>query len=179
MSRKHFRAIADTIRAIGDAGARRRAAIALANLLQTANPRSTGGNSSALVEYNPMNTSEKVAEWLRGCPDTSEVSPVVVTIGKQTYHGAAYRQRGQPGIYLAGDLPASYRRSTHTCFRFADDSRDWFVGCYWQGASLRPDQKAFHPFGHSFILLPWEHSEAIDHWEEKPYRRITAIRGKP
>lgn len=43
MSRKHFRAIADAIRAIGDAGARRRAAIALADLLQTANPRFNRG----------------------------------------------------------------------------------------------------------------------------------------
>ena len=40
-------------------------------------------------------TSEKVAEWLRGCPDTSEVSPVTVTIGKQSYPGARYRQRGE------------------------------------------------------------------------------------
>ena len=55
----------------------------------------------------------KVAEWLRGCPDTSEVSPVTVTIGKQTYHGAKYRQRGEESIYLVGELPASYRHSTH------------------------------------------------------------------
>ena len=39
MSRKHFRAIAEAIRAIGNADARHYAAIALADLLQTANPR--------------------------------------------------------------------------------------------------------------------------------------------
>jgi len=126
-----------------------------------------------------MSTSDRVAEWLRGCPDTSEVSPVTVTIGKQTYHGARYRQRGQESIYLVGDLPASYRHSTHVAYRFADDSREWYVGCYWQGKSpLAPvDQKYFHPFGHTFILFPWVHSEPIDYGERKPYRRMSATIG--
>ena len=124
-------------------------------------------------------TSEKLAEWLRGCPDTSEVSPVTVTIGKQTHHGAKYRQRGQEGIYLVGNLPASYRHSTHVVYRFADDSREWYVGCYWQGKfPLAPvDQNYFHPFGHTFILFPWVHSEPIDYGERKPYRRMSATIG--
>jgi hypothetical protein len=120
----------------------------------------------------------KVAEWLRGCPDTSEVSPVTVTISKQTYHGAKYRQRGgEARLYLVGDLPASYRRSTHVAYRFADDSREWYIGCYWQGGTVPADQERYHPFGHSFILFPWVHSEPIDYGERKPYRRIVATIG--
>ena len=121
--------------------------------------------------------SERVAEWLRGCPDTSEVSPVTVTIGKQTYHGATYRQRGQESIYLVGDLPASYRHSTHVAYRFADDLREWYIGCYWQGETCPADQKHYHPFGHTFILFPWGHNEPIDYGERKPYRRIVATIG--
>ncbi len=122
--------------------------------------------------------SKRVAQWLEGISDVSEVRPVTLTIGRQVYHGARYIQRDSEGFYLVGTLPASYLRRKHTVYRFADDPRDWYIGCYWDG---RPGQfpltkaqlKKYHPFGVSFNLFPWDSPLGpIDFGARFAYRRV-------
>jgi len=131
--------------------------------------------------------------WLEQC-GAHDVRPCTVTIGKATYHGAHYREtldipRNTPAhargerkyttekLYLLGDLPAAYKRSSKTCFRFIGDSRDWYVACHSTPEVVNDDRfKPYHPLGVSVMLCPWAVPDglAIDHYEPKPYARVGA-----
>lgn len=128
-----------------------------------------------------------LCEWLKSL-DCFDVSPVRVTIGKSTYEGAEYRQKrlhkGKPysdsedwipietyevhALYLLGELPASYRRSSKTCYVRNGDGRDWFVAGYYDKADVNPLQ----PFGRHFLLQPWTADLPIDQEEGKPRERM-------
>jgi hypothetical protein len=93
-----------------------------------------------------------VAKWLQSLDSVTGASPVLVTIGRSEYPGAIYSTvDGEDRIYLLGSLPASYRRSTHTVYRFRHDGVVWFIGGYFD-KDPEGQYKAFHPFGHWFGL---------------------------
>jgi len=97
---------------------------------------------------------------------------------KQSYPGARYRHAGKRrACILSETYPQAIGILLTYAIRFADDSREWYIGCYWQGETCPVDQEHYHPFGHSFILFPWVHSEPIDYGERKPYRRMSATIG--
>jgi hypothetical protein len=120
----------------------------------------------------------KIASWLRDLPDVSEAMPIEIRLGIRVYEGARYVQRGEDHIYLAGTLPASYKRSDKECYVLAGDGREWFIAGYWQdnnAVQLTPEQiQQYHPFGKSIILVPWTAPEKIDRHAKKPYRRVSA-----
>ena len=111
--------------------------------------------------------------------DCVDVAPIRLKIGKTTYEGARYRQNDETRerIYLLGELPREKIRREATCFRFENDSRDWYVACYMPKENFKPENARFHPFGINFMLMPWDISEPIDrynYWrgEHKPYTRV-------
>lgn len=116
----------------------------------------------------------KVAEWLRSLPGTSDVEPVTITIGTQTWEGARYTQYGRDHFYLVGDLPKSFLKGPKTCYRLPDDAHDWYVATYMaKFDALEEHFKEFHPFGNSWMMMPWDCGGFIDE-HEKTYRRMDA-----
>lgn len=142
--------------------------------------------------------ARRVASFLAALPQVRESLPYSVTIGRQTFHGARYREsfaylhdgRDSTGrtfkagdrymresIFLVGALPAAYQRRAKTCFRLIGDSRDWYITCYATEETARDSRYAeYHPFGQTFIISPWDVPDgtAIDHYEPKPYTRVGA-----
>jgi len=115
-----------------------------------------------------------------GLPDTSEVSPVTVDYRQTELSGARYRQRGERGA------PVSCRKTTRKLSAFYSRMLSVSPMIRGNGTSgvigkgrLPVDQEHYHPFGHSFILFPWVHSEPIDYGERKRigdvgnHRRLT------
>lgn len=121
-------------------------------------------------------TAQQVADYLNGLPRT-QAAPVVVRIGKTKYVGALYTQERdtpegcrayregqriyyQRALYLVGDLPSSYLRSSHTAYVWSDDrmaegarwysARRWYVAG-WYDLDAHSE---YHPFGHMFQLMP-------------------------
>lgn len=139
---------------------------------------------------------KNVSDYLASLPGVSDVKPVTVTIGRETFSGARYtdtrhytagmmavqrgeRKDGEPytreWLYLLGDLPKPYQRSTRVAFTMADDKREWYVASYHDGR----DAPAKPPFTPCFQLAPWEDNKPIDYQEtiggwRKPYRRVAA-----
>jgi hypothetical protein len=140
-----------------------------------------------------MNTVSKVAEWLSTLPHVADVHPVSVTIKGKVYHGARYKQtvpiapgcpayaRGERAhiaehMYLLGELPAHYRRSTKACYAIEGDDREWYVSSYFQDDVMVHGSKfkLHHPFGNTFMLSPWAVPDGgkIDQYEPRPYARV-------
>jgi hypothetical protein len=118
--------------------------------------------------------AKQVAEWLRGIDSITEVVPVVVTIGNNSWEGARYVQRGDIHLYLVGDMPKSYQRSSHEAYPHNDLL--WYISGWWKGMDARStitavQAKEYHPFGKMFMLMPWTCDLPIDYGEE-PYRRV-------
>lgn len=108
-----------------------------------------------------------------GCYD---VQPVIVRIGRDAWHGARFKQdilhSTREGIYVLGYAPKSYWRSSRVKFTLEGDTRTWFIASYFPAGQRHGDNDSneFHPFGAMFQLQPWSHDEAIDRFEERPYR---------
>lgn len=133
-----------------------------------------------------------LAAYLASLPSIAQIVPGTITIKGTDYECAWYTQTSQPvpsapnqsvshdrRIYCLGKLPACYRRSSHTVFRFPADIRDWYIACYMDTANLhrlKPEQMKYHPFGEMFILSAWQvpDGSAIDRYETRPYTRIAA-----
>ena len=136
-------------------------------------------------------THDAIAAWLRSLTSVTEVKPCTVTIGKQSWPAAFYRQefkytagmtcvqRGehkagesyfQTGIYCVGKLPQIYVKSKNACF--PHDDADWYVACYIE--EVKPVVAWAHPFGANFILKAWNLPEAIDKYD-KTYRRVALV----
>ena len=136
-----------------------------------------------------------LTKWLLDCGCT-DIKPVTVHIGEEAWHGARYKKthtytaemdcvrdgRHKVGntyterIYCIGKLPIKLLRSgkpkpdAKVCFPF--EEKDWYVAGYIQ--DIKPQFEQFHPFGVNFILAPWDiPGEKIDHYEEKPYTRVS------
>ena len=114
----------------------------------------------------------KLVQWLKACDGVTHVSDVTMTIGKATWRGARYTQRGEERYYLIGYLPAGYRRE---CFRRNLDDRDWYVAGYMQNmVDLQAPHHAHHPFGRHWIMMCWDHERLggrIDRHDTKYLRK--------
>ena len=146
-----------------------------------------------------MTTPVEIADFLRKLPHVTKAEPLSVEICGIVYPAAAYVQRldtpeGSPAyargerrylrqaVYVAGMLPRDYCHNTRCVFRFpqsmAAPPRDWYIACYFgdlkrhRQAVAQPSE--FHPFGNSFILMPWDLANPIDAHErfQKPRKRI-------
>jgi hypothetical protein len=113
----------------------------------------------------------KLVGWLRST-GAKQVSGCVVKIGKHTFAAARYldKQHKEAHIYAIGMLPKTMERKT--CFPF--DNQEWFRAGYIKPEGIKPEFAEYHPFGANFILMPWQvpSGEAIDKYEQKPYRRV-------
>ena len=98
---------------------------------------------------------EQIVKWLRSLPGVSNVKPVTLAIGKQTWKGAVYTTQDRDRrYYLVGDRPRPERK---TCYRFASDHRDWYVESYLDNYDdLHEAQKEYHPFGNHWLLSVWD-----------------------
>lgn len=135
-------------------------------------------------------------EWLTSLPRVHKAEPVRVAIGSQTYEGVKYveylyyekgmdivrrgerkdgEQYTREVVYLLGDLPREYKRTTRIAFRLPEDQRDWYLACYHDGRDA-PNKPPFTP---NFMLMPWDVDQAIDHYEtingKKPRTRIPVV----
>lgn len=108
-----------------------------------------------------------VYEWLRSCSGVTDVRPVKVTIGNETFEGGRYTQRCEDHIYLLGNLPQNYKKLKGK-IAFVVDGVDWYVAAHYQEVAETEHQ----PFGSNFILMPWTNAERIDHYERTPYARV-------
>jgi hypothetical protein len=133
-----------------------------------------------------LNTSrvDDLRAWLETLPHPChDVKPVRVTIGRQTWEGCEYKQESTPpegapnqapytihALYLLGTLRRSYLHSSHECYPWEGDGREWYTAGYWQHEGTSESQ----PFGRMFLLHPWEvpTGESIDKYERHPYRRL-------
>jgi hypothetical protein len=131
-----------------------------------------------------MTDAQTVSQYLNGLPRTT-AAPVLVKIGRTEYVGAIYSQERdtlegsrafeagertyvQHGIYLLGDLPASYRRSTRTAYDL--DGNRYYVAGYFP----QDEPNDFHPFGRMFQLFPDEHGVTTNPETDEPYPAVPA-----
>src|SRR5271166_6187115 len=97
----------------------------------------------------------KLTEWLKSIDGIKDVKPTKVIIHNTSYEAAQYNQHGDERLYCIGKLPACYIRSTHTVFLFPNDHRDWYVASFITARHITEAVARFHPFGETFILIPW------------------------
>lgn len=118
--------------------------------------------------------TESLIEFLRS-HKCDKVEPIAITIKGTRYMGARYTDRHDPGrvrLYLLGDLPACYRRSSRTVFRFPGDEQDWYIAAHINADRITPENARFHPGGANFMLIAWDASDPIDHYENRPRTRV-------
>ncbi len=138
----------------------------------------------------------KLTDWLETFEHISTVTPMTIEIQGKIYEAASYvakfnttescdayrrgeRTYWQSFIYVLGELPACYRRSSHVAFTIAGDPSEWYVACYWPGLIYRKQLSdatptEYQPFGPNFMLSPWNTADgkAIDYYEDKSYKRV-------
>ena len=125
---------------------------------------------------------EQLKKW-----GMENVTPVTVTIGKNTYVAARYDSPNHDDrtfIYVIGDHPHTrtgngklYTRG-NVCYNLPDDTRDWYVAGFFHPEitktyfkrEIKPDPK-YQPFGNNFLLTPWTLEDAIDKYEKWTYHR--------
>jgi hypothetical protein len=106
----------------------------------------------------------RLTDWLETL-DRTYASPVVVKIGRSTYPGAFYtqvrdtpdycnayrsgeRSYGHSMLYVIGELPYSYRRSSKAFYRVPGARFPWYVAGWYD----RSEPNKWHPFGRMFQL---------------------------
>lgn len=112
--------------------------------------------------------AQRAAGMLDGLPNVREALPVLVTIGRTTFAGAAYSEHKIDGYplasattryYLLGLPPASYRNRKVDGFHSAwKDGRAYYVAGHWSppmGALTPAEIEIFHPLGAWWILAPF------------------------
>lgn len=146
--------------------------------MSKANPFAIEGAQVYLFAFVEVSELRNVTRWLASLESVASVEAVRVTIGKACFDGARYvdKQTGDSRLYLLGEVPASYRRSTHVCYNFEGDSRDWYIAYYMPRERLTPEYAPHHPFGPHFGLFAWSVPDGsrIDSHEEKSYARVAA-----
>jgi hypothetical protein len=127
---------------------------------------------------------ERVAEWLDGKIDVTNVRPVQVRFHSWKWHGAAFIQGGEEVYYLVGNR---LKHNDPTCYRLApfdgtdtklEEPIDWYIGGYIEWEDDQPDADwGAHPFGNHWLLVPWTiegvHDSRIDEYADEPYDRVT------
>lgn len=135
-------------------------------------------------------TKPTLAEWLKTLPNVVSSEPVIVTIGRTTYEQAGrydilitppkgsigYVQKApatlEHRIYVVGDLPASYVRSSRVIYMAGDEQ--WFIAGYSPNP-IPEDKSKYHPWGHWFGLHRWDFTEPMEEYDlrsERPYDRM-------
>lgn len=117
-------------------------------------------------------------EWLAqyNCVDLQEAR---IVIGRTSYEAVFYKQEPEvEAVMLLGALPASYRRSRRTAYRFPGDERDWYVVSWTsREVATNPEFARYHYEGReSFQMRPWKVGEdgvQIDEYES--YSRVKAL----
>jgi hypothetical protein len=121
---------------------------------------------------------DKVAAWLAGKDDVTDVKPVIVRINGKRWQGAFYQQ-GEPQFYLVGERPVIRHPS---CFKllFPEDTtheiHDWYIGGHieWKEDEPLADWET-HPFGNHWLLVPWlidgQPGSKIDDHADETYTR--------
>lgn len=117
---------------------------------------------------------DRLATYLESLACTN-LRKLHITIRKTTYEAVEYVQPdtdGRKRIYVLGELPRCYVRSSRTCFRVPGSKADHYIACYMSAARITPEFAQFHPFGANFMLLTWDLPDAIDRYDRTPYTRI-------
>ncbi len=120
----------------------------------------------------------RLKTWLKNCrTKPTNVRPVVLTIGDQTYDAAFYDDSAltpATRLYVVGVRPPERVAGAKVCYRVPGDDRDWYVAAFIDEV---PDQfKEFHFEGAAnFILCAWDvpKGDTIDQYEHRPYTRVT------
>jgi len=109
---------------------------------------------------NPILIHLQLIDWLRAKDNISDIRPVTVTIGAQTWQGAEYTRTME---YSADMMAVIDGRA---------DGLDWYVAAYYQKDPVEVQFAQFQPFGPNFLLAPWDVPDTkIDTYEPKPYIR--------
>jgi hypothetical protein len=106
-----------------------------------------------------------LVKYLQGCSGITKVQAVHIAIGRRkivTYEGAMYQdERWGRRIYVIGDLPPSYKRSSNVVYKYGIGPSDtpWFIAGFYNCESLQrkkitvtPEIAKMHPFGDHFTL---------------------------
>lgn len=128
----------------------------------------------------------ELVKWLTDLGHQN-VTPVTVTMGKNTYIGAKYNNpfiQNRLFVYVIGDHPHTRTRNGklytrgNVCYNLPDDSTDWYVAGYFHPEIIKTYFKRevtadpkHHPFGNNFLLTPWTLEDAIDKYEKWTYHR--------
>lgn len=112
-----------------------------------------------------------LVKYLQGCDGVTKVQAVHIAIGKKnpiTYEGAIYlSEYWGRRIYVIGDLPPSYKRSSNVVYKCGIGPGDtpWFIAGFYNCASLQRKKitvtaaiAKLHPFGDHFTLALQEPS---------------------
>lgn len=138
-----------------------------------------------------------LTEWLVERCGCREVRKVTVKIGRVTYQGAYYEQTLNhdvpsidPGsvktytrvaMYLLGELPASYVRSSKTMYFFDKEEcpqlrgigYEWYVASWASKEIATSEEYGRYHYGRGphLLLMPW----SVPGWDaEEPYKRVEA-----
>jgi hypothetical protein len=124
---------------------------------------------------------EKVAEWLYGQDDVTDVRPVTVRLHMLEWQRAAFTKGGEERIYLIGrrfhhDYPVCYIIDDYDCV-CETPQVDWYIGGYDETPLNEKSEE--HPFGNHWVLVPWfieeDPESRIDDYADEPYERMTLI----
>lgn len=116
---------------------------------------------------------DQLIAYLNTLPHIHNVGPISVVIKGTEYKGAIYDDKDNRNImYLLGERPASYVRSSRTCFVI--NGEDWYITCYMEQKRITAQYAVYHPCGASFQLRRWSVPDggAIDRYEMRPYTRV-------
>ena len=100
-----------------------------------------------------QNPVDRLKEYFSNLPGITCLGAVNVKIGKSNWSGVKYHDANWEGdrLYLLGDLPNTYKRSSNTGYKNGDDV--WYVACYYASREDHPASvKEFQSFGNNFIL---------------------------
>ena len=122
-------------------------------------------------------TAKEIADWLMGeqCRCRRVEWGTVVLFGT-SYPAVEYWQpRPVPGshhsdptnhlLYVHGEVPKQYKRSSRICFTRDDSPYEWYVSGYMALKNLKPENAHYHPFGVYFQMAPHTSPEPIDRYE--------------
>jgi hypothetical protein len=136
---------------------------------------------------------QTLREWLEAC-GCYDVEEVVFAVRGVHYQGCRYKQdrptpRGsrarsegretytQEAVYVLGDTPACFQRTSRTAFVIEGEPFEWYVMSWVaESTASHPKFAKFHfERKPAFQIGPWTfEGEKIDEFERTPYQRVPA-----
>ena len=125
-----------------------------------------------MTEQDLVALLRDLASWLGHTSGVTDVTPIEVTIGRETWPACRYTRNGKTRYYLVGQRPKGHQRCPRVCYTL--DGCEWYVGAYLHTHADRSSiaRKIQHPFGPNWMLMPWGPEGRIDDYEDVPYRRV-------